>query len=37
MTSLKGIANATIDSKTQELFQLSDEIWKNPELAFVKR
>ncbi|XP_064393683.1 xaa-Arg dipeptidase-like [Halichondria panicea] len=32
--SLKGIANASIDGKAQELFQLSDEIWKNPELAF---
>ncbi len=34
MTSLKGIANAFIDSKAQELFQLSDKLWKNPELAF---
>ena len=31
---LKGKAAATIDSCEQDLFQLSNEIWKNPELAY---
>ena len=32
--SLKALASAIVDSCQQELYELSDEIWKNPELCF---
>jgi len=32
--SLKALASAIVDSCQQELYELSDEIWKNPELGF---
>ena len=32
--SLKALASTIVDSCQQELYELSDEIWKNPELCF---
>ena len=34
--SVKAVASTAIDSNAPELEQLSDEIWKNPELADVE-
>ena len=33
-TSLKDLASTAVDTCQQELYQLSDQIWKNPELGF---